>query len=178
MAYLQLEQLTDASASGAVRIPHRQLGTLERDVIRLAFADGRSSLHAPGPLARLGTLLTGFERRHGLADPGLEALRRYAILYRLDGERLDPVEAQAVADAGFDELDVRDVQLLVDRQIAHRASATKWRTAAFVTPLLWAAALVGTTFAIRQIVEDIAVSAVVTGLLAVTAASFHHPARS
>lgn len=65
----------------------------------LARADPRSSLHRKRGLF---AVLFGARPCLMLADPRLEALRRYAILLRLDGRDLPDAEHRAMAAAGYD----------------------------------------------------------------------------
>lgn len=72
---------------------------LERQVIALSRSDPVSSLRQAGRLSRWI-----FGRNVDfppLADPKLEALRRYAILRRVYGERLDTLEVEKFQKAGF-----------------------------------------------------------------------------
>ncbi len=177
MAYLQFEQFRDALASGAARVSRPRFGMLERDVVRLSYTDGRSSLHAPGALARIGTLLTGIAPRKGLADSRLEALRRYAVLYRLDGEKLAAAEHLAIAHAGFGDRDVREIRLLVDRHLARASGKTRPAAATILAILVALMVLAGMTLLVRQATSDIVISAMVVGLLTVTAISLHRPVR-
>ncbi|WP_265267715.1 hypothetical protein [Sphingomonas lycopersici] len=176
MAYVQFEQMPDASAAGAVRHPRAEFGAIEREVLRLSYGDTRSSLGVPGRFARIGGWLAGRRAKPGLADRRLEALRRYAVLYRLDGEALDPAEDIAIAAAGFDRHALRDVQLLVDRHLASRSHNAASRFRSVLTFLGGTVVLGAVALLLQQATDDLAVSAIVSGILGATAASLHHPA--
>lgn len=78
------------------------LSGLERSVIRLSAGDGRRSLAGPaGPAERLVGWVFGLRRPPPLADPRLEALRRLAVLFRLEGERIDGGEIADFLAHGF-----------------------------------------------------------------------------
>lgn len=151
------------------------LGKVERDVVRLSLADPRTSLRAPGPLTRIVTLLTGFAPRTGLADPRLEALRRHAVLYRLDGEKLAAAEHLAIAHAGFRDGDVREIQTLVDRHLAIPSRAATPGAPAIVVRLAALAVLAGMAPLVHPATSDIAAAAMIAGLFMVTAISLHRP---
>lgn len=62
------------------------LSDLERAVVALSMGDGRRTIAPRGGLAeRLVGWLFGLRRALPLADPRLEALRRIAVLCRLEG---------------------------------------------------------------------------------------------
>ena len=102
MAYLQFEHIQSASTGIVAGKPQPALGAFERDIVRMSLQDGRSSLADIGRLVRIGMWLGGVRRKGGLANPRLEALRRYAILYRLNGQGLEASEELAMDRAGFD----------------------------------------------------------------------------
>lgn len=98
MAYL------DTSAGlfqGMGGVAEAVLSPLELRTVLLSRTDGRASLRAPRRIERLGALLFGSRRVSGLASPRLEALRRFTILYRLDGAALDLAEAMRAEQAGL-----------------------------------------------------------------------------
>lgn len=113
MAYLDtragwLEGLAGSAPAEAV------LTSLELRTVELSLADGRASLRAPRRVERLGALLFGSRRVSGLANPRLEALRRFAILYRLDGAGLDTVETLRAEEAGLSAALLDRVRRIVD----------------------------------------------------------------
>lgn len=175
MAYVQFEQLQDASAAGAVSRPRAAFGALEREVLRLSYGDARSSVELPGRVARIGGWLAGRRRKSGLADPRLEALRRYAVLYRLDGERLGATKDAAIAKAGFDLRAVRDVRLLVDRHVASHSHRAAFGIRSLANLSIGTVVFGALALLIQQVTDDLTASAIVSGLLGVTAVSLHHP---
>ena len=82
------------------------LSALERIVIALSHRDPASSLERRrGLFARLFVARTG----PPLADPRLEALRRYAILFRLQGSALAEIERERFCAAGYDMRQIDEV---------------------------------------------------------------------
>ena len=92
--------------------PSPGLSPLERSVVRLSLRDARSTLSAsPRWLAGIRGLL-GFASPNALADPRLEALRRFAVLTRLDGVAAGEEQARFLA-AGFDPVQADQVAAMV-----------------------------------------------------------------
>ncbi|KQM65684.1 hypothetical protein ASE75_05440 [Sphingomonas sp. Leaf17] len=77
------------------------LTPLERTTVLLSIHDSRCSLGASPRFDRIVGALFGIARPSRLADVRLEALRRYAILLRMDGDSIDPVETATLRDLGF-----------------------------------------------------------------------------
>lgn len=77
--------------------------TVEWRVIRLSARDGHASLsaRAAGPLARLGAWIFGTQRPNSLADPRLEALRRFAVAQRVHGDDAPATFREALLAAGY-----------------------------------------------------------------------------
>ena len=100
MAYLDSgAELREGLVGG--RPAEHVLSPLELRTLQLSQADGRASLRGPRRIERLAALFFGSRRVSGLANARLEALRRFAILYRLDGRRFDPAEAGRAEAAGL-----------------------------------------------------------------------------
>ena len=74
---------------------------VERSVIALARIDGPSSIRSPRLLARLARRLFGIGPANPLANPRLEALRRFAILARSSRGRPPRREIELFLAAGF-----------------------------------------------------------------------------
>jgi hypothetical protein len=113
MAYLDsqsglLEGLAGSVPSEAMLTP------LELRTLQLSQADGRASLRAPHRIERLSAVLFGSRRVSGLANPRLEALRRFAILYRLDGVALEAVEMARAEAAGLSAAALDRVRRIID----------------------------------------------------------------
>lgn len=99
-------------AEPATRSTSEAISQLERQVIALSRSDPVSSLRQAGRLSRWI-----FGRNVDfppLADPKLEALRRYAILRRVYGERLDVEEVEKFQNAGFMFERQRNIDLLIE----------------------------------------------------------------
>ncbi|WP_066719052.1 hypothetical protein [Sphingomonas pituitosa] len=116
MAYLDLafDLPRAAIAAPAPRhdaVPH--IAPLERQVVQLSRLDGRATLRAPGRIDALIGLLFGGQRTNGLADPRLEALRRYAVMFRLQGEALPQAETDRLLGAGFLREAIEEIRELV-----------------------------------------------------------------
>lgn len=74
---------------------------LEWSVLALSERDSISSLDAPGRLAMALGALFGGRRNPRLADPRLEALRRFAVLARHLRDKLPDREIVRFIAAGF-----------------------------------------------------------------------------
>ncbi|MBO9582208.1 MAG: hypothetical protein J7498_15075 [Sphingobium sp.] len=177
-------QLQDATQSLdmpaiAARVPVRGgLTPLHRQVIRLSLGDQKNSLKKAGRMMRIAMRLTGdHSRKNSLADPRLEAPRRYAILYRLNGSALDETEQSRIAEAGFDALDRREIRAFVDRHVAGsaRLAGKGWSSLLPVAALVAITAILTTLM--WQVVEDLMISTIVAGFLSVTLVSLHRPSR-
>ena len=113
MAYLESRIAMLEGMAGAVPT-EVVLSPLELRTLQLSQADGRASLRAPRRIERLGAMLFGSRRVSGLANPRLEALRRFAILYRLEGAAIDAGEAMRAEAAGFSAAALDRVRRIVD----------------------------------------------------------------
>lgn len=113
MAYLDRDLLEVGGTSPNPRIDRPaldarpSLSAMERQVVMLSLGDTRSSLARQSTWRRRLDALLGLRRPNRLADARLEALRRAAVLMRLDGFAIDASEYEAFAAAGF-RLDAAD----------------------------------------------------------------------
>ncbi len=126
MAYLDLAFDLPRTAMAANSAAPRHdvvsyVAPLERQVVQLARFDGRASLRTPGRLATVLGWLFGGTRANGLADARLEALRRYAVMFRLQGDALPQAETEQLRRAGFVGEAVAEIRQLV-RNAAHVAA--------------------------------------------------------
>ena len=122
MAFLDLdigvpEGLTRSDVRPAPGIA--KLGVQERRVVLLARTDPQSSLHR-GAVSRLSSLLFGIEPPHMLADTRLEALRRYAILYRDHRDAMASAEIEQARAAGFSDGELARARSLIDATFGAR----------------------------------------------------------
>lgn len=78
MAYIDFA-LHEAAASIPPLYLQQPLSALERKAVMLGRLDPLSSLHDQGFRQKLRDLLLGPDRTNPLADPRLEALRRFAV---------------------------------------------------------------------------------------------------
>jgi hypothetical protein len=102
-----------------------RLSSLDQSVIALAAFDHRISVEPSGVVARLFQYVFGEQNSNRLADDRLEALRRYAILYRLEGPQLPPLERSRLTEAGFDDHQKAQIDRLVERSKNARKFAGK-----------------------------------------------------
>lgn len=86
------------------------LTAIELAVIALSRSDRASSLRRQNDLSRF---IFGQRTNLRLADPRLEALRRYAILLRLHGAALPRLERERLCDAGYDDRQIGEIHRLV-----------------------------------------------------------------
>ncbi|MCJ8157605.1 hypothetical protein [Sphingomonas sp. LaA6.9] len=93
---------------------------LELRVIALSKSEGPSSLEPPSRLGAFLETLFAIKRPNPLADPRLEALRRFAILARSVGDRLADAEVNAFLRAGFDRVQAAWLRRNVHAQIFAR----------------------------------------------------------
>jgi hypothetical protein len=137
-----LDGLAGTASAEAVLTP------LELRTLQLSQADGRASLRAPRRIERLGGLLFGSKRVSGLANPRLEALRRFAILYRLEGAALDIAETARAEAAGLSATALDRVRRIIDGwprragrllRAASMLAAVGLATLASLTAYLWLA---------------------------------------
>ncbi len=91
-------------------MPDHILTAIELAVIALSRGDRASSLVRQSNLSRC---IFGQRASLRLADPRLEALRRYAILLRLHGTALTRLERERLGDAGYDDRQIDEIHRLV-----------------------------------------------------------------
>jgi hypothetical protein len=95
-----------------------KLTPLERAVVALSRADPISSLR---PNSRKRGWILGLPAGPlPLANPRLEALRRYAILRRVHGAARVEAERDQLHEAGFDNSKIQEIDDLVDPSRQHR----------------------------------------------------------
>ena len=136
MAYLDL-RLAEGVAAGtstpAPELAPRRLGRPERDAIALALNEGRTALLL-GRVARVfGRLWLGLNDEPVFAAERIEAIRRYAVRYRLEGSGLALAEDDRLRAAGVDEIEAAELRAIVD---AHAAVRTTRRPGRLLGQLL------------------------------------------
>ncbi|MBO9499036.1 MAG: hypothetical protein J7483_06245 [Novosphingobium sp.] len=118
MVYFERPLLQDDVSAGAGAVSFRRpapaLTAIERHAVMVSRADPLSSVRAPSRLDRLVHAVIGLKRVPGLADARLEALRRYAVLYRIQGDRIDAAELARATDGGLDGHALAQVRRIVD----------------------------------------------------------------
>ncbi|KQX25018.1 MULTISPECIES: hypothetical protein [unclassified Sphingomonas] len=85
----------------------------EQCVVAISLFDHRSSIYPPVGMARLFGRLFGSRPVNQLADPKLEALRRYCILLRTNDEALPPMEIDRIRTAGYSDAALAEVRRLL-----------------------------------------------------------------
>ena len=108
MAYLDLHSRYDTATATPLPVAkafapdHRRLfSALDWSVVALARRDSLASLGEPGPMSRALGGLFGFGRASKLADPRLEAIRRFAVHAWHRGYTLPVSEIKAFLASGF-----------------------------------------------------------------------------
>jgi hypothetical protein len=134
------------------------LDATERSAVLLARNDRNSSVRPAGALDRIGTIVFGFRHPNRLADPRLEALRRFAVATAREKRGSVDWERGELQTFGFSEF-----------QIAQAAEIAK-RCQRPPTPSLWshlaAAILLFVTFlGLRRELDDARISAAVALLV-------------
>lgn len=102
MAYLDVRD-PDTMFSRARTATRAAFERAEWQVIMIAQKDGLASLSEPGWLVRLASRLFGGRVTRPLADPRLEALRRFAVLawhysYALPASAIEGVRSMGYSD--------------------------------------------------------------------------------
>lgn len=149
-----------------------ELGPQERAAVLVSLRDSRASATRSRPRSRLMRILFGQGRRASLADGRLEALRRYAILYRLEGTALSGEEDARLLVAGISERAVAAARALVD---AHYMPVRKGPRVPWTLAAIIGLAGLGAAFLYRWLAAQFADPAgalIVTILLATWAVSF------
>jgi hypothetical protein len=123
MAYLDL-RLADALAGGtaapAPELAPRRLGRPERDAIALALGEARTALRLGRVSRALGRAWLGMNEERLFAADRIEAIARYAVHYRLEGNALSVAEDARLRAAGVDEIEAADLRAIVDGHILAR----------------------------------------------------------
>jgi hypothetical protein len=86
-----------------------RLTDLEREVVALARNDNLASLAEGGPLSKGARLIVGYSPPAKLANPKLEALRRFAVLVRCVPAEIDADEVDQMLSAGFSDMQIAEV---------------------------------------------------------------------
>jgi hypothetical protein len=133
MAYLDLEldlpRLVILTASTPRRNAISEVSALERQVVQLAGRDGRWSIGGSKSIRIMLAWVFGLELPNALADPRLEALRRYAVRFRLEGERLPHEEDERLVRLGFSTAALAEIRrLVVGGRRRVEAGAAEYRT--------------------------------------------------
>ncbi len=109
MAYRNFSETLDIDATTNTSIT-ASLTSLEWLIVALAQRDPLSSIEKPGRIAMMLGALFGDRPNPQLADPRLEALRRFAVLVRNLRDRLPGEETARFLAAGFSSAQARLVR--------------------------------------------------------------------
>jgi hypothetical protein len=172
MAYLDLTAGAPVGMFRSAAEAPRRLGPQERLVVLLSRRDPLWSLRPRTTGSRLLKALFGMEAPHRLADPRLEALRRYAVTYRLDCSELAEVERTA-AGHGFVEVELAQVRRMID---APAASSRRGGLATALTRIIYllGAALLFASLvsALMPAFDSMSIAFVVVAIAGLTLAPF------
>lgn len=142
------------------------LTTLEREVVRLSLTDARASLDEPTALMRLARVAFGIRVATRLANERLEAIRAYAIRYRIGCGPLGAVNDAIDSTAHLDGFATCEIRRLVDAALSDRSQRRSGIPFLIGSVLALAPAYFGFTLAMEQ-TGDALVSLMLVGLLAV-----------
>ncbi|MDB5691034.1 MAG: hypothetical protein JWO81_97 [Alphaproteobacteria bacterium] len=157
------------------------LSLVDRGAILVSRTDGRGSLTVTSARTWLGTFF-GFRQPSRLAGDRFEALRRYALLYRLEGAGLSFAEDKMLLRAGLSERDLAAVRAIVDAAAIAFRTPTRRRLRSVLTGgLLLSAALLSAwlldAWLARQVDDGLSALMVaimmVTGIVSMLAVSAH-----
>lgn len=137
------------------------LSQLERQVVTIARTDTLASLREDRRVRWVTRKLTGSRCSNKLADPRLEALRRFAVIAHHDPAAIDDAEIGRMRQAGFSVSQMDEACELVDQ--APPRLCRLWPSTAAVL-FVGSAAIVG-FLRLHAILEDPLVAAAVTGVL-------------
>jgi hypothetical protein len=101
------------------------LSKTEQATLLASLADDRASVATTTSGRPLVRVLFGFPPPVRLAGARLEALRRYAVLYRLEGAALPPEEDSRLRKAGFSDRQVEAARGLIDARFQYEAAGTR-----------------------------------------------------
>lgn len=141
MAYLDLRFVEGLAAVPATEPVQRSLGRPERQAVAVALSEGRTALLL-GKVSRIfGRLWLGMNDEPVFASERLEAIRRYAVHYRLEGDGLPPVEDDRLRAADVDELEAAELRSIVDAHLVEKPKRRGRRFAGQVLAALLLAAI-------------------------------------
>jgi hypothetical protein len=156
MAYLDLNA-TDLNftigRSLALTVDRLALSNIEREAVMLARFDSAATLHAAGRVRRLASRLFGLPKRNGLADPRLEALRRFAVAVAHDSAASIARERSQLQTFGYVEDQISRAQSIAAR-FRPKARASNGA----ITAMLFAIGLAVGTWLVNRYFDDPMVS--------------------
>jgi hypothetical protein len=181
MTYPVLSLATDRSRVIDTMVQPAELSALEREVVLASLGDGPISIDGKRRLFPMLRWLFGFEPRPGLANSRLEALRRYAVMYRRDREAIDPAERTRIRAAGYSLDQAMLVRPLVDgpprrnrrrrRRRRRRHSARRWLITVIILAAAVAVMVLGDVLIARNLGDGL-IGWILMGAALATAAPF------
>jgi hypothetical protein len=172
---------SDEGASGGLRYV-APLDRTERSAVLLSRGDGRSSLDGHRASVWLGRLISGARPSARLSGDRLEGLRRYAILYRLDGEKLPAGEEARLLGLGYSATQAASVRAMVDAMDFRSPRKRGWLTGLVLLAIAASAIYLLDAWLARQVDDPLSALvvtiALVTGVVSMLAVSAHPGARA
>ncbi|HEX4737074.1 MAG TPA: hypothetical protein VH331_05895 [Allosphingosinicella sp.] len=146
--------------------PEVVLGREERAAVLTSLRDGRPSAAGSRWRTRVARIFFGLRPPVSLGNRRLEALRRYAVLYRLESSAMSVEEDERLLDSGLSVRHATAIRALVDAYYVPERSLPRvpWTMAAMVALVLVAAASLYRWLAAQF--DDSAGALIVTILLA------------
>ena len=171
VACAEMERMRSAAGAVPMAVATSAVGPAlsweEQGAVLASLADGRASIRT-GSFGRIVRVFFGLRPAPPLAGKRLEALRRYALLYRLKGAAALPEEEQAhLRGAGFSDRQAEAARMLVDARATHRRERARGggRLVGAVLFALAAAAIVFVDKWLAQQVDDQLGALVITIML-------------
>jgi hypothetical protein len=158
------------------------LDRTERSAVLLSRDDGRASLAGNRAGAWLGRLISGSHPSARLSGDRLEALRRYAILYRLEGAKLPAGEEARLLGLGYSGAQAASVRAMVDAMDLRPRRKRGWLTGLVLLAVAASAVTLLDAWLARQVDDPLSALvvtiALVTGVVSMLAVSAHPGARA
>jgi hypothetical protein len=156
MAYLDLNASDLSFTIGrslAPTVDRSALSNIDRAAVMLARFDSAATLHAAGRLRTMASRVFGLPKRNGLADPRLEALRRFAVAVAHDSPASIARERSQLQTFGYAEEQISRAQSIAAR-FRPKARASNGA----ITAVLFAIGLALGTWLLKRYFDDPMVS--------------------
>lgn len=164
-----LERMTVVKSNGQPPAPTPvALTAVERHTLMLARSDGRRSVDDPNRFIRAMRAMAGITAPNRLADPKLEALRRYSVLYRLEGNGLELEEDDRILHSGFTLAQAATIRREVDRLAGAKSRSPRHSLRMALAAALMLAATLGVILWLAASLGDPSIACLLGGLVVVT----------